>query len=157
VARLGTVIVDLAILTLHVLGASVWIGGALYQAHVLLPAARAGHLALFAETARRARPVTWAAVAAVVLTGFYNVTRLGSLERLMESGAGVLLAAKFALVILAVSLAAQRDFAQLTILRAAVASGGDAGPALRTIARLDRIVLALAVVIVWLGLAVGRA
>ena len=44
-----------------------------------------------------------------MLTGFYNVTRLGALERVMESGAGLLLAAKFMLVILAVAVAAQRD------------------------------------------------
>jgi uncharacterized membrane protein len=151
------VTLDLAILTLHVLGAIVWIGGVFYQAHVLLPAARAGHLALFAEAAGRARLVTWTAVAVVVLTGFWNLTRLGPLERVIDSGAGLLLAGKLALVVLAVSLAAQRDFAQVTILRSAVASGGDPAGALRAIARLDRIVLALALVIVWLGLAVSRA
>jgi uncharacterized membrane protein len=148
---------DVAILTVHVLGVVVWIGGALYQAHVLLPIARREGAGLFVEAARRARPVTWTAVAAVVLTGFYNVTRLGSLERVMASGAGLLLAAKFVLVILAVTLAAQRDFAQLTILRGALDSGGDPAPALRAIARLDRAVLMLALALVWLGLAVSRA
>lgn len=150
---------DVAVLTVHVLGVVVWIGGVLYQAHVLLPVARGGGggAAVFAEAAQRARPVTWTAVAAVVLSGFYNVTRLGSLERVMASGAGLLLAAKFILVILAVTLAAQRDFARLTILKAAIASGGDVAPELRAIARLDRVVLVLALAIVWLGLAVSRA
>ena len=148
---------DLAVLALHLLGVVVWIGGAAYQTHVLLPAAREGHVALFAEAARRARPVTWAAVTVVVLTGFFNVTRLGPLERVIDSGAGLLLAGKFVLVVLAVACAGQRDFAQLTILRAAVASGGDPAPALRAIARLDRVVLVLALAMVWLGLAVSRA
>ena len=61
--------------------------------------------------------MTWTAIALVVLSGFYNVTQLGSLERVMQSGAGLLLAAKFTLVILAVALASQRDFAQVHAAR----------------------------------------
>jgi uncharacterized membrane protein len=139
------------------MAAMVWIGGLAYQAHVLLPAARRGAVAVFAEAARRARPVTWTAIALVVLSGFYNVTQLGPLERVMVSGAGLLLAAKFALVILAVVLASQRDFAQVPILTALVRDGGDATPTLRAIGRLDRVVLLLALVVVYLGLAVSRA
>jgi uncharacterized membrane protein len=148
--------VALAAVYLHVLGVVVWVGGTLYQAHVVLPAARRGEARVLADTAARARPVTWTAIALVVLTGFYNVTQLGSLERAMASGAGAMLAAKLALVIVAVALTAQRDFAHVPLLRAAVAAGGDAAPAVRTIARLDRVVLALAVIVIWLGLAVSR-
>lgn len=147
----------LAVVFLHVLGVVVWIGGAIYQAHVLMPAARRGGAAVFAEAAARARPLTWTAVALVVLTGFYNVTQLGSLERAMQSGAGLMLAAKFTLVILAVAVAAQRDFAHLPLLRAALAGAGDPASPLRAIARLDRVVLVLAAVVIWLGLAVSRA
>jgi uncharacterized membrane protein len=147
----------LAIVYLHVLGAVVWVGGLAYQAHVLLPAARRGTVATFADAARRARPVTWTSIAVVVLTGFYNVTQLGDLQRVMESGAGLLLAGKFILVILAVALTGQRDFAQVTLLAAALASGRDPNAALRAITRLDRIVLALALVVIYLGLAVSRA
>ena len=110
--------VRVVVLWVHVVAAVVWVGGLAYQAHVLMPAARRGGAALFAEAARRARPVTWTAIALVVLSGFYNVTQLGSLERVMQSGAGLLLAAKFTLVILAVALASQRDFAQVTLLNA---------------------------------------
>ena len=147
----------LVILYLHVLGVVTWVGGLAYQTHVLLPVARQGAVAPFADAARRARPVTWTAIAVVVLTGFYNVTQLGDLTRVMDSGAGLMLAAKFTLVILAVALASQRDFAQLTLLRAALASNGNPDPVLRAIARLDRIVLILTVIIVYLGLAVSRA
>ena len=56
---------------LHLLGVVVWIGGVMYQAHVLVPAARAGAVTAFADAARRARPVTWTAVSVVALTGFY--------------------------------------------------------------------------------------
>jgi uncharacterized membrane protein len=147
----------LAAVFLHVLGVVVWIGGLIYQAHVLLPAARRGAAAPFAEAAVRARTVTWAAIAMIVLTGFYNVTQLGSLERVMQTGAGLALAGKFALVIVAVALAAQRDFAQVPLLRAALAAGGDPADPLRAIIRLDRIVLALAIIVIWLGLTVSRA
>ena len=135
----------------------VWIGGLVYQAHAQLPAAWRGQSAAFAEAAQRARPATWTAIALVALTGFYNVTRLGPLEQVLQSGAGLLLAGKFVLVVLAIAVAAQRDFAHLPLLRAELASGEDPEPALRAIARLDRVVLLLALVIVYLGLAVSRS
>ena len=143
-------------LWLHLVGVVVWLGGLLYQAHVLLPLARRGDAASFAEAARRQRPIAWTAIAVVVLTGFYNVTRLGPLARVMESGAGLTLAAKFLLVLVMVAVSAQRDFAQLPRLRIALASGADPSPALRAIAWLDRIAILLAVVIIYLGLAISR-
>ena len=147
----------LVILWLHLVGAVVWIGGLAYQTHVLLPAARRGEVAPFAAAACRARPATWTAIALVVLTGFYNVTQLGPLERVIHTGAGVMLAGKFILVIAAASIAGQRDFAQVTLLRGALATNADPQPALRAIARMDRIVLVLALVIIYLGLAISRA
>jgi len=151
------VTVRLLVLWVHLVGAAVWIGGLAYQTHVLLPAARRGDPRPFADAARRARPATWTAVALVVLSGFYNVTQLGPLERVMQTGAGLLLAVKFTLVILAVALAAQRDFAQVPILDAVLRQGGDAAAPLRAVGRLDRIVLLIVFVIVYLGLAVSRA
>jgi uncharacterized membrane protein len=147
----------LTALWLHLLGVVVWLGGLLYQAHVLLPLARRGDAASFAESARRQRPLAWTAFGVVVLTGFYHVTRLGPLERVMDSGAGLTLAGKFLLVLAMVAVSGQRDFAQLPRLRIALASGADPAPALRAIARLDRIAILLAVVIVYLGLVISRA
>src|SRR2546427_325877 len=92
----------------------------MYQTHVLGPAARRGAVGVFAEAARGGRPVAWTAIAVVALTGFYNVTRLGPIERVMETGAGLLLAGKFMLVLAAVALAAQRDFSQVPRLRRAL-------------------------------------
>ena len=142
---------------LHLLGVVTWIGGLVYQAHVLGPAARRDGAAPLAEMLRRARRVTWVAIALVVLTGFYNVTLLGPLDRVLQSGAALLLALKFMLVLAAVAVAGQRDFAQVPRLARAVASGGDPRPALSAIAWMDRVVLLLAVVIIYLGLAVSRA
>jgi len=147
----------LLVLWLHLLGVVVWVGGLMYQAHVLLPTARRGGAAPFAEVLRRGRPVTWTAIALVALTGFYNVTRLGPLERVLESGAALTLALKFALVLAAIAVSGQRDFAQVPRLARAVAAGDDPRPALSAIAWMDRVVLLLSVVSVYLGLAIARA
>ena len=147
----------IVVLWLHLLGVVIWMGGLMYQAHVLLPAARRGGAGTFAEAARRGRPVAWTAIALVAATGLYNVTRLGPLERVMESGAALILAAKFMLVLAAVAIAGQRDFAQLPRLTRALAAGDDPRPVLSAIAWLDRVVLLLTVVIVYLGLAITRA
>jgi putative copper export protein len=141
---------------LHLLGVVVWIGGLAYQMHVLDPAARRGDAVVFAQAAQRGRPAAWTAIGVVALTGFYNVTRLGPLERVMESGAGLLLVGKFMLVLTAVALAAQRDFAQVPRLGRDLAGGQDPGAALGRIAWLDRLVLLLGVAIVYLGVAVSR-
>ena len=142
---------------LHVLGVITWIGGLLWHAHVLGPLARQGDVRLYAAATRRARPMTWTAVSIVVLTGFYNVTRLGPLDQVMQSGAGLALAGKFMLVLAAVAVAGQRDFACVPRLGRAVAGAEDPLPIVRTIAWLDRIVLALAIVMIYLGLYVSRA
>ena len=143
----------------HVLGVIIWIGGVAWQAHALMPLARRGDFRLFADAARRARPLTWTAASVVALTGFYNVTQLGTLEQVMQTGAGLALAGKFMLVLAAVALAAQRDFAYVPRLTRAVdpgARGDDPRAVLRTIAWLDRLTLGLAVAIVYLGLFVSR-
>jgi uncharacterized membrane protein len=150
-------VLTLLALWAHVLGVVVWLGAVMYQAHVLLPLARRGDVATFAEAARGQRPIGWIALGVVVLTGFYNVTRLGPLDRVMDSGAALLLAAKFMLVLLAVSLTAHRDFTHVVRLRLALATHTDPIPPLNTIARLDRLVIILGVVIVYLGLAISRS
>ncbi len=141
---------------LHVLGVIVWMGGLAYQAHALGPASRGGGTALFAEAAARARPVAWAALGLTVLTGLYNVTRLGPLERVLESGVALALAGKLLLVLATISLAAQRDFAQVPRLRRALATGENPTPVLAAIRRLDGVTLLLAVAVVYLGVFVSR-
>src|SRR2546425_8890748 len=74
----------LAALWLHVLGVIVWMGRVMYQAHVLLPMARRGHLAAFAAVARRGRPVAGTALALLVLTGLYDLTRVGPRDRVLQ-------------------------------------------------------------------------
>jgi copper resistance protein D len=146
----------LLVIWLHLLAVVVWIGGILQQSLVWLPAARAHGANEFVAAACRARPLAWTAVSIVVLTGFYNVTQLGPLGPLMQSGAALALAGKFILVIAAVALAGQRDFAQLPRAQALLAAGQRPTPALSAMAWLDRLVLVLAAAIMYLGLALSR-
>ena len=150
-------VVTILALWLHLLGVVVWLGGVLYQAHILMPIARRTGAATFADAARRQRPMGWTALALVVLTGFYNVTRLGPVEQVMQSGAGLLLAGKFILVLIVIAMAGQRDFTQLVRLQLALTTNEDPTASLRAIAWLDRITIVLAVVIMYLGLAASRS
>jgi hypothetical protein len=75
----------------------------------------------------------------------------------LESGAALTLALKFMLVLGAVAITGQRDFAQVPRLARALAAGDDPQPALSAITWMDRVVLLLAAVIVYLGLAISRA
>lgn len=149
--------VTLVVVWLHVGAVVAWVGGVLYQSVALWPMARGPHARTAVDLARRGRPLSWTAVSLVVLTGFYNVTRLGPLPEVIESGVALILAGKFVLVIAAVALAGQRDFNQLARARGLLDEGRDPAPALRAIAWLDGIVLALAAIIIYLGLALSRA
>ena len=147
----------LALLWIHVVGVVVWLGGVMYQAHVLWPRARRRDARVLAETAVGARPIAWTALALTVLTGFYHVTRLGPLERVMQSGAALLLAGKFTLVLIVVALAGQRDFALVPRLGRTLDAGGDPAPVLSAIAWLDRVTILLGIVVIYLGLAISRS
>jgi len=57
----------------------------------------------------------------------------------------------------AAATASQHDFAQVTLLNASVAAHTDAAPSLGAIVRLDRLALLLALVVIYLGLAVSGA
>ncbi len=149
--------VNLAVLWLHVVAVVVWMGGLMYQAHVLLPLARRGDAAAMAGAVARGRGVGWGALAVAVATGLYNVTTLGPMERAVQSGAALMVAVKLGLVLVVIALAAQRDWTRVPRLRAALAAGEDPASFLRAIAWLDRATLGLALVIVYLGLAISRA
>lgn len=148
--------VRLVLLWIHLLAMAIWVGGVAYQSHVLLPVARRGDATHFGVAARRARPTMWTAIALGVLTGFYNVTQLGPMAQVMERGAGVLIAGKFILVIAAIALAGQRDFGLVARLGSAH-DEVDRRATLRTIGILDHVMLALLLIIVYLGLSISRS
>ncbi len=147
----------LVVLWLHLLAVVVWLGGLLFQSHVLFPQIKAGGGGPVAVGAiRRFRPVAWSAVGLLVLTGVHNLTRLPPLGALLETGTGTLLALKLLLALAAISLAAHRDFGLASRLIRALEAGPAPLTLLRTIAWFDRVVLLLGIVVLYLGLAVGR-
>jgi len=144
-------------LWLHVLSAAVWLGGLLFQSHILLPLlARGGSGEPIAQAVRRSRRVAWTALVLLILTGLHNLTRLPSVAAMTESGVLKLLALKLFLVVILLMLSAHRDFGVAARLIRAVAAGRDATPTLRMLVRLDRVALLLGLGLVYLGLAVSR-
>jgi len=144
-------------LWLHVLSAAVWLGGLLFQSHILLPLlARGGPAEPVAQAVRRSRRVAWTALVLLILTGLHNLTRLPPVTSMIESGVLKLLALKLFLVVILLMLSAHRDFGVAARLIHAVAAGRDATPALRMLVRLDRVALLLGLGLVYLGLAVSR-
>lgn len=144
-------------LWLHVVSATVWLGGLLFQSHILLPLlARGGAAEALAQAVRRSRRVGWTALALLVLTGLHHLTRLPAVAAMTESGVLKLLALKLFLVVVVLMLTAHRDFGVAARLIRAVAEGRDATQALRTLVRIDRVTLLLGVGLVYLGLAVSR-
>jgi len=104
---------------------------------------------------RRARPVAWVAILLLVATGLHNLSRL-SLGVLVETRAGATLALKLFLVIVALMLAAHRDFGLVSRLWREVEAGRDGARERRAIAWIDRVVILLGVAALYLGLAIGR-
>lgn len=63
-----------ALISLHVVAAVAWIGGMLFLSLVLAPLVRQGHdsperRAMFRSAARRFRPIAWAAILILLVTG----------------------------------------------------------------------------------------
>ena len=144
-------------LWLHVVSAAVWLGGLLFQSHILLPLlARGGPAEPVAQAVRRSRRVAWTALALLILTGLHNLTRLPSVAAMTESGVLKLLALKLFLVVVLLMLSAHRDFGVAARLIRAVAGGGNATRALKMLVRLDRVMLLLGVGLIYLGLAMSR-
>ncbi len=134
----------------------VWLGGLLFQSHVLLPGLQKdGDARLGVRVLRRGRPVAWVALLLLLATGLYHLSRL-SLSALTETHAGTLLALKMFLVLVALMLSAHRDFGLVSRLAREVEAGRDGGRQLRVIAWIDRTVILLGAAALYLGLAISR-
>ena len=137
----------LVIVWLHVVGAAAWVGGLLYTGHLVVPAAArgaGGTLALL----RRGRLVSWAAVALLIVTGLENLRSLAVITPW--------LAAKLLAVIALLALAAHRDFALLPRAIQTIERGGEPARALSGVRMLDRVVLVLALVVLFLAVGIAR-
>lgn len=148
-----------AILWLHLLAAAIWLGGLLYEGHVLAPLMIRGAVApaTFREAHRRGRRVTWSAIALLLLTGLYNLDHLGvPFAVLFERASGPLLALKLTLALLVLGLAAHRDFGLMPRVLAARERGETPGPSGLLLRWLDRVIVLLVLTILFLGVAVSR-
>jgi uncharacterized membrane protein len=137
----------LVVVWLHVVAAAAWIGGLLHTMHVIAPAAARGSRESL-ELLVRGRPMTWGALAILVLTGLENLRTVGL--------ASPWLAAKLIAVIALLALAAHRDFAVLPRAIRAVAEGARPAAALSGVRAVDRVLLLLALVAVFLAVGVAR-
>jgi putative copper export protein len=137
----------LVIIWIHVVAASVWVGGLFCGGHLVLPAAGRGARDALSLLAR-ARLVAWAAVGLLVVTGLLNLRGMGM--------AGPWLATKILIVLVVLALAAHRDFAVLPRAIRAIDDGAAPSAALAGVRALDRILLLLAVIVLFLAVGVAR-
>jgi uncharacterized membrane protein len=140
-------VVRLVVVWFHVVAAAAWVGGVLYASHLVVPAAARGgrdSLSLLA----RGRAVAWAAWAVLVVTGLENLRRV--------SAVSPWLATKLVVVIALLALAAHRDFAMLPRAIRAIEGGAAPTAALSGVRALDRILLALALAVLFLAVGVAR-
>lgn len=138
---------DLVVVWLHVVAATVWVGGLLHASHVVAPAAARGSRDALGTLAA-GRVVSWAAAGLLVLTGIENLRRVG-----LESA---WLAGKLLVVLALVPIAAHRDFALLPRAVRAVEGGTAPAVALRGVRVLDRAIVVLSLLVLFLAVGVAR-
>jgi len=100
-------------LTLHILAATVWVGGQLVLA-ALVPVVRRAAPAALGAVARRFAVVAWWAFAALVVTGGWNMQEYPSLDH----GQRVALVVKLALVLVSGAAALVHQRARATAVMA---------------------------------------
>ncbi len=159
---------------LHIIATTVWLGGMLFIALVLVPLIRgmeppgSGHRVL-SQIVRRFRYVSWAALIVLVLTGIANVAyRQVSWSTFFSGGMldytfGQLLYIKLGFVLLALLFSAIHDFAigpKLASLMEVQETSEDPVPGVRELRRLvswlARVNLALALAIVAIAVMLVR-
>ena len=137
----------IAVVWLHVLAASVWVGTLFAVSHVVVPALARGERACLGLIGR-ARVATWAALGLLVVTGLDNLRR----ARLDSPW----LMAKLLLVLVLLALAAHRDFALVPRVAAAVERGVSPALAVRGLRVLDHVLLLVAMAVIFLGVGIAR-
>ena len=123
----------IVVVWLHVLAAAVWVGGLLYATHLVIPALARGERAC---------------LGLLVLTGLDNLRRVR-----FDSP---WLMGKLLLVIVLLALAAHRDFALVPRATRAIEQGGAPATALSGLRWLDRLLLVLAIAVIFLGVGISR-
>jgi hypothetical protein len=118
-----------------------------YASQLVLPAAARGARDALRLLAR-GRVVAWAAVALLVVTGLVNLSG--------REVIGPWLAAKIVVVLVALALAAHRDFAVLPRAVRAVEGGAEPSAALAGVRAFDRTLVLLALFVLFLAVGVAR-
>lgn len=121
---------ELAIRSLHVLAAAVWVGGTVALVFVAVPYARSlpgeERAAALSRLGRRWRPLGWGSLAVLVATGLALAAEHGALRprTLLHTGLGGVLLLKSGLVIALIALAAAHDFVLGPRLARQIREGG---------------------------------
>jgi uncharacterized membrane protein len=137
----------LIIIWIHVVAATAWVGGVLYAGHLVVPAASHGARDALALLSR-GRIVAWGALGLLVVTGLLNLRGMAVI--------GPWLAAKIVIVLVVLAVAAHRDFAVLPRAIRAVGDGTGPSAALAGVRALDRVLLLLALVVLFFAVGVAR-
>lgn len=154
---------------LHILAATVWVGGMLFLVLVVVPVLRSGKLtegvAVVRETGRRFRSVAWICFAVVVATGSFNLwcrgVRLASFVDAdwLSSPFGKTVVFKLFLFATVVLVSAVHDFVvgpQASAALAADPRSAAAAAARRRASLLGRINVVFALLLVGAGVALVR-
>jgi len=137
----------IVVVWLHLLAAAVWVGGLVSTTHLVIPSLARGDRA-FLPLLGRARMAAWAALGLLLVSGLEN------LRHVRLDSPWVM--AKLVLVVALLALAAHRDFALVPRATRAIARGTAPARALAGVRWLDRVLLLLAVVVLFLGVAIAR-
>jgi putative copper export protein len=140
-------VLRLFIIWMHVVAAAAWVGGLLYAGHLVVPAAARGARDALTLLSR-GRIVAWSALGLLVVTGLLNLRGL--------SVVGPWLAAKIVIALVMLAVAAHRDFAVLPRALRVVEDGAGASTALAGVRALDRVLLVLALAVLFLAVGVAR-
>jgi putative copper resistance protein D len=138
---------QIVVVWLHLLAASAWLGALLFVSHLVVPALARGERA-YLGLLERARVVAWVAIGLLLVTGLDNLRRV----RLDSPW----LIGKLLLVLVLLALAAHRDFALVPRATRMIARGGSPAVALGGLRWLDRVLLIVAMVVLFLGVGVAR-
>jgi copper resistance protein D len=144
------------LVTLHLLGAVVWIGGMLFLGLVLVPVLRgrppAERAALLHAVGRRFLTIGWIALGTLLVTG-------PILWALRGFAVSLALAHKLVLVAIILGLSVLHDFVlgpRLATLIAQSEASGETARLRRRVALLARLNVLLALVVLILGVAISR-
>lgn len=129
------------------MAAATWVGGALYAGHLVVPAAGRGARETLSLLSR-GRLVAWTALGLLVVTGLLNLRGLSVISPW--------LAAKIVVVLAVLALAAHRDFSVLPCALRGIEDGAEASGALAGVRALDRVLIALALTVLFLAVGVAR-